>query len=111
VRIPKYLRVGARAYRLVVTPDLHCQGSPCWGLCETDLEQIQIDADALGRPAVLAGTLLHELLHALDKHLGLELSEMQVRRIGAGLAGVLLDNRCLREAVEEAAAHLKSTVH
>jgi len=109
MRLPKWLKVGPRSYALVVTPNLQ-EGDPpkaCWGLYQSAEERIRVDADALGRPVILAETLLHEALHALDKHMRLGLSEQQVTALDVGLTALLVDNRVLRQAVEEAVAEHK----
>jgi len=43
-------------------------------------------------PAEEADTLLHEITHAIDFTMGLELTERQVTQLATGLYGVLQDN-------------------
>jgi len=37
-------------------------------------------------------TIIHEITHAIDYQMNLDMSERQVHGVGAGLAAVLIDN-------------------
>lgn len=54
-----------------------------YGMCFDDTREIWIDntADAVRA----SSTVLHEVIHAIDGHLGLELTEAQVRGLETGL--------------------------
>ena len=60
------------------------------GLCEARTETIKI-ADGM-TPNHTRETLLHEVLHAIEDHGQIGLTEMQVVALGYGILGVLRSN-------------------
>ena len=60
------------------------------GMCDNKNQIIHLATDQT--PIEAADTLLHEVIHAIDFLVGLDLSEHQVRHLAATLLGVLQDN-------------------
>ena len=102
--LPTQLKVGPHRYTVEVVPDLRNEaGAACWGQFRGEEQRLLIDGDALNRPVMLAETMLHETVHALDKHYALHLSEDRVRVLCTALLSALLDNPGLWAVVEAAA--------
>ena len=60
------------------------------GLCDSQKHVITLKANM--PPALYLDTLIHEITHAIDYEMNLEMSERQVHGIGSGLAAVFFDN-------------------
>lgn len=96
--VPKTLKIGALDYQFRVVPSLKEEdGSGSWG--ELDYETWTISAERVQPSAAFAAdTLLHEIMHAVWKEVGLgetvdsEVEEKIVKALTTGLVGVLRDN-------------------
>lgn len=86
---PKVIRVFGKNFDVVTNPK---------GITPSDASgfllynnQLVVLSEGL-TPSEEADTLLHEITHAIDFTMGLELSERQVTQLATGLYGVLQDN-------------------
>ena len=61
-----------------------------FGLCDVSSCAMTVASDV--DPQQVADTVWHEITHAVDETLGLNLSERQVHALAAGQLAVLLDN-------------------
>lgn len=87
-RLPETLRIFGKRYAIQRVVDPFKQGQ--YGECDDQACTIRIATDA--HPDQELDTLVHELIHAVDFAMRLNLSERQVHALGAGLSGVLCDN-------------------
>jgi hypothetical protein len=71
------------------------------GVCMTKQQQIEYDPDLRGMAA--ADVTIHELLHAIDHIMYLELGEGNVRRLGIAFSNLLINNPILLEFLLEIA--------
>lgn len=83
------IRILGRDYSVVYVPPSGFSQVEL-GLCDNKTQTLSIASDQT--PIEAADTLLHEVIHAIDWIVGLELSEHQVRHLSATLVGVLQDN-------------------
>jgi hypothetical protein len=60
------------------------------GECDTELAVIRVKQGM--EPTIEESTVLHEVMHFICDHLGLELEEQQVSALGQGLYQFLSDN-------------------
>jgi hypothetical protein len=82
---PKEVRILGKAYEVQVVP-----GFEDCGECFDMKQQIKLQAEM---PTTLEqDTLLHEVIHALDFNMKLNMKERQVSALAAGLIGVFRDN-------------------
>ncbi len=84
-----YLRILGRDYRVLYVPPTGLTHAES-GLCDNKTQTLTIATDQT--PIEAADTFLHEVVHAIDWIIGLELSEHQVRHLSATLIGVFQDN-------------------
>jgi hypothetical protein len=90
----KSLKIVGKRYKLFVKTNFE----DC-GQCDDNKQTISLKKDM---PKDLElDTLIHEITHAIDYQMNLEMSERQVHGVGAGLAAVFIDNPKLID-------HLKS---
>lgn len=83
--LAKSLKIVGKRYKMIHDP----KSENC-GLCDSDKQTITIKK---GMPNDLElDTILHEVTHAIDFQMNLEMTERQVHGVGAGLAAVLIDN-------------------
>ena len=81
----KSVKIVGKRYKLIYD----AKSEEC-GCCDSDKQTITIKK---GMPNDLElDTVLHEVTHAIDYQMNLEMSERQVHGVGAGLAAVLIDN-------------------
>jgi|GEM_PF-3090180 len=57
--------------------------------------KLLIQVDPNYAPEYVQDTLLHELTHAVDSEMELDMTEHQVRNIATGLLGIMKDNPAL----------------
>ncbi|MFR9710753.1 hypothetical protein ACL02P_15395 [Paenibacillus sp. MB22_1] len=84
------VKIGYTVYQ-VVEVDCVNKFEPRKGEIDYFKRQIRIDKDMT--PQDKKETLIHEIIHGIDEFMGIELEESQVKKLGAGLAMVLEDNR------------------
>lgn len=99
MQIPATVKIGHLVYRVVRVKDLRAQNDrnwQCFGQVDHVEKEIQLREG--NTPEQDVSTFFHECLHVLsDQVFALGLNEKQVKRLGAGLAMLLLDNHLLRE--------------
>lgn len=104
MRIPETVKVGPVVYRVAYVPDLRDdddRNREIFGHIDTGQKLITLNAN--NSPEQMVSTFFHECIHALDYSVfNLGLSENKVKRLGAGLAMLLLDNHLLRDDTPEA---------
>lgn len=83
------VKIGCFTYE-VVSVDIVNKFNPSKG--EIDYIKKIIKLDETMTESDRRETILHEVIHGIDHFLEIELEEEQVRKIGRGLAMVLLDN-------------------
>ena len=85
MKLPKSLKIVGKRFKIIVDPKLE----DC-GTCDSNKHEIKIKS---GMPFdAELDTVIHEITHAIDFQMNLEMSERQVHGVGAGLAAVLTDN-------------------
>ena len=92
MKIPKKIKVGGHVYRVIYPCDF-AENKNLRGQHDGDTKEIRISDD--GPESVIAETLLHEILHAVDSVTGYKLFEDNERAIvgiGEALFQVLRDN-------------------
>jgi hypothetical protein len=86
---PDEIRVVGKRWGLLCRGDL-IESQEAFGL--TDIrEQVIYYTDSV-TPSQMRDTVIHELFHAIDMTIGLEMSEAQVHGMAAGVYAVLEDN-------------------
>ena len=81
----KTLKIVGKRYKLIY--DDKCDDC---GQCDDNKQAITIKKSM---PSDLElDTIIHEVTHAIDYQMNLDLTERQVHGVGAGLAAVLIDN-------------------
>lgn len=85
---PSNVRVFGRNYTINYVPEY--MGLEDYGTTSDHLLLINIKEHQL--PIEEADTVLHEVLHAIDFTMDLEISEHQIRALATGLIGVFQDN-------------------
>lgn len=86
------VKVGHYTYRVVHIVGLS-DGRELAGQVDYTTQEIRLRPGLT--PAHQRETLLHEVLHAIDDFMGIDLTEKQVGRLANGLAMVLADNPAL----------------
>lgn len=64
-----------------------------FGLCEPDKLRITVDARAPRQH--VQDTLLHETMHAIEAHFGLQVPERTIEKLATGVLTVLQENPAL----------------
>lgn len=83
--VPKTVRILGKTYKIEVIPDFENCGE-----CHDNKQVIKLQADM---PLALEqDTLLHEIIHALDYSMKLNMKERQVSAAASGLIAVFRDN-------------------
>jgi hypothetical protein len=81
----KNIKIVGKKYKLSYSSDPDDCGS-----CDNNKQSITLKKEM---PTDLElDTIIHEVTHAIDYQMNLEMSERQVHGVGAGLAAVLIDN-------------------
>lgn len=81
----KSLKIVGKRYKLFVKDNFE----DC-GQCDDNKQAITFQK---GMPKDLElDTIIHEITHAIDYQMNLDMTERQVHGVGAGLAAVLIDN-------------------
>jgi len=81
----KSLKIVGKRYKISVKDNFE----DC-GQCDDNKQLITFQK---GMPKDLElDTIIHEITHAIDYQMNLDMSERQVHGVGAGLAAVLIDN-------------------
>lgn len=87
---PKKLTIGDWEWRVVWKRRIIDEGVPCLGLCDSSTRTIYIK---LGQsPEERLSTLLHEVLHAIEFSLGMDVGHKVINAIEGPLARLLLEN-------------------
>ena len=82
----KTLKIVGKKYKLIYDAKMQ---DDC-GECDNNKQSITLKKEM---PSDLElDTIIHEVTHAIDYQMNLEMSERQVHGVGAGLAAVLIDN-------------------
>ena len=82
----KTLKIVGKRYKLIYDAKMQ---DDC-GQCDDNKQTITIKKEM---PSDLElDTIIHEVTHAIDYQMNLDMSERQVHGVGAGLAAVLIDN-------------------
>ena len=82
----KTLKIVGKKYKLIYDAKMQ---DDC-GSCDDNKQEISIKKQM---PSDLElDTIIHEITHAIDYQMNLDLTERQVHGVGAGLAAVLIDN-------------------
>jgi hypothetical protein len=82
----KTLKIVGKRYKLIYDAKMQ---DDC-GECDNNKQSITLKKEM---PFDLElDTIIHEVTHAIDYQMNLEMSERQVHGVGAGLAAVLIDN-------------------
>lgn len=99
MQIPETVKIGHLVYRVVRVADLRAEfdrNQPCFG--EVNYVDKEIRLREGNSPEQDVSSFIHECLHVLDDQVLMTgLTEKKVKRLGAGLAMLLLDNQLLRE--------------
>lgn len=98
-RLPKKIKVGLVTYPVLIEDDLHHKGDKVYGLKRGSTWDIILDPKSHPKPLMLCDTLMHEVIHALFDHYGLndvhqlgEKEEHIVMHLSEGLLMVFKDN-------------------
>lgn len=95
MKIPKTVKVGGHIYKVEITKTSEeSKGHNNWG--RTNHAKLKIYIDRELATSKQEETYLHELVHAIDFHMGTKLKEEQVERFSNGLYQVLKDNNLLK---------------
>ena len=86
---PKTVKVLGKTYRILFVDLVDDDGSSG----SHSFASLEVRLDKNLHAEVQAETLLHELIHAVEEHMDLELTEKQVHGLSVGLFQVLRDNR------------------
>ena len=82
----KNLKIVGKRYKLIYDAKMQ---DDC-GQCDDNKQTITIKKEM---PSDLElDTIIHEVTHAIDYQMNLDMTERQVHGVGAGLAAVLIDN-------------------
>lgn len=88
VGLPKSVRILGKRFKIKILKDGELD--ECDGMMELDKQLISI------RPreglAHVQDTTLHEIIHAIDESLALQMTESQVHQLATGLLAVIKDN-------------------
>lgn len=87
MKLPDVVRVLGRDVPIVVSDDLLARA---WG--EYDFESQIVRIRAGQQPHFEADTVLHELIHAIDDVMQLNMKERQVHCLASGLIALFKDN-------------------
>ena len=87
--VPAKVRVLGRDFTMVPAPQM-IDATGNAGLC--DLRRLRITYDPQQEMVELQDTIVHEVTHAIDFLMDLDLTEKQVRGIATGLISVIRDN-------------------
>jgi len=93
VKIPSSVKVGPFVYQIKHTAIVDRDNRLLAGSCDHQDFVIRLEADM--HPDWEQETCLHEVLHAVDVFMGLDLSEQQIGGLAKGLYMVLKDNGLL----------------
>lgn len=83
------IRVLGKLWNVIPTPGLY-RDEETYGLCIASQLKIKVDADLVHQQA--RDTLWHELFHAAEKELGLNIPERVVRQISTVQLQVMREN-------------------
>lgn len=84
-KVPKTVRILGKTYKIEVIPDFENCGE-----CHDNKQVIKLQSDM---PLALEqDTILHEVIHALDYSMKLNMKERQVSALASGLIAVFRDN-------------------
>jgi Zn-dependent peptidase ImmA (M78 family) len=86
---PDEITVLGKPWQLINNNE-YCEAEEVYGL--TDCRECVIYYTTDTTPSQIRDTVLHELIHALDLSLHLELTEQQVHAIAAALYGTFMGN-------------------
>ena len=81
----KTIKIVGKRYKIVYDD----KAENC-GECDDNKQQITVKKSM--PPDLELDTIIHEVTHAIDYQMNLEMSERQVHGVGTGLAAVLIDN-------------------
>ena len=88
-RAPDEIDILGKPWQLI-NSNKYCKRHGVYGL--TDDSECRIYYSTRTTPSQIRDTVLHEVIHALDLSLHLELSEQQVHAIAASLFGTFMNN-------------------
>ena len=95
MKIPQKLKVGGHIYKILVSKTSSEQkGHNNWGRTNHGTLNIYIDRELA--ESKQEETFFHELLHAVDHHMGSIMKEDVIEKISNGLYQVLKDNNLLK---------------
>jgi hypothetical protein len=81
----KTLKIIGKRFKIVVDAKMDDHGQ-----CDSAKHVITLQGGMT--KALLLDTLIHEITHAIDYEMNLEMTERQVHGVGSGLAAVFFDN-------------------
>ena len=104
MKLPASIRIGP--YRCKVTrhrPEYDAEGFAAWGTFDTDTFEIEIaESEHFKDEALIASTVIHEMIHGINLIYGLPDDEASVRKMETALVQVLKDNKTLFRSVLKA---------
>lgn len=97
MKLPAFIRIGP--YKCKVTrhnPEYDADGYAAWGTFDTDTFEIEIaESERFKDEALIASTVIHEIVHGINHIYGLPDDEPTVRKLETALVQVLKDNKTL----------------
>jgi len=87
--LPDELRILGKTWHFIERPDL-IETDDVFGLCDIREQRILYCSETT--PSQMRDTILHEVIHAIEGTIGLDLSEVEVHALAAGLYAVAQDN-------------------
>ena len=104
MKLPATIRIAGykcKVKRIAFEPDAEGFGS--WGTFDTDTHEIEIvQSDQFSDDALIASTVLHELVHGINHIYDLPDDEAAVRKMETALVQVLRDNKTLIRSILKA---------
>lgn len=101
MKLPKNLKIGPYNYKVLHKKKVEDRGVSLYGHILYGPQTIEVES-GLSRERTLA-IFMHEAVHGLDEAWCIGLSEKQVKKLGVGLAQVMLDNDLYRETADDVA--------
>lgn len=97
MKLPASIRIGpykCKVARTALEPD--GDGFSNWGSFDTDTYVIEIaESDKFSDEALIASTVLHEIIHGMNHVYGFPDDEAMVRKQETALAQIMKDNKTL----------------
>lgn len=97
MKLPASIRIGPYKCKVSrTTLDYDAEGFANWGSFDTDTYEIEIaESELFKDEALIASTVVHELVHGINCIYGFPDDEAAVRKMETALVQVLKDNKTL----------------